>query len=316
VVLKEISMTHLNVTKIAAGALIALALILGLYAWVLGRHAASSSAPIVRAAAPATTFPVVVATRLLPAGAPIASDALRVVMLPMRPSGAFSDASLLAQRVPLSDIGPDVPVLEAQLSSGFAEQVAPGERAVAVHIDEASAVGNRVRPGNFVDVFFTLKRDGASLGPHAEITRSQTRLLLSRVRVLAFGSTASGVGNPAQFGVGVHTAVLAVPTADVDRLALADSAGRVLLALRNPRDPDVLERSSTAKLPGVVKASAQALGEAPRDALAQAAAGVSLSALSNDMAPLRPAARVRGAATVAGPGIEVIRGGRVQTSAN
>jgi pilus assembly protein CpaB len=308
-------MTHLNVTKIAAGVLIALALMLGLYAWVLSRQPVPAR-PIAQAAVPAAMFPIVVATRLLPAGAPIASDALRVVMLPMKPSGAFSDASLLAQRVPLTDIGPDVPVLEAQLSSGFAEQVAPGERAVAVHIDEASAVGNRVRPGNFVDVFFTLKRDGASLGPNAEITRSQTRLLLSRVRVLAFGSTASGAGNPAQFGVGVHTAVLAVPTADVDRLELADSAGHVLLALRNPRDPGVLAPASPAKLPGVVKTSAQPSGAEPAEALAQAATGVSLSALSNDAAPPRPAAPVHRPAAYAGSGIEVIRGGRVQRLAD
>jgi pilus assembly protein CpaB len=304
-------MTHLNVTKIAAGALIALALMLGLYAWVLSRQPVSLR-PIAQAAVSVTTFPVVVATRLLPAGAPIASDALRVVMLPMKPSGAFSDTSLLAQRVPLTDIGPDVPVLEAQLSSGFAEQVAPGERAIAVHVDEASAVGNRVRPGNFVDVFFTLKRDGASLGPNAEITRSQTRLLLSRVRVLAFGSTASGAGNPAQFGVGVHTAVLAVPTGDVDRLELADSAGRIMLALRNPRDPDVLEPSSPTKPPGVVRTGAPTSSGEPAAALARAAAGVSLSALSNDSATARPPAHVRSAAVYAGPSVEVIRGGRVQ----
>jgi len=308
-------MTHLNLTKIAAGALIAVALLLGFYAWALSRHTALP-APVVKRATPEAAFPVVVATRLLPAGAPIAGDGLRVVMLPMRPSGAFSDASLVAQRVPLSDIGANVPVLEAHLSSGFAEQVAPGERAVAVHIDEASAVGNRVRPGNFVDVFFTLKRDGASLGPNAEIVRSQTRLLLSRVRVLAFGGTASGVGNPAQYGVGVHTAVLAVPTADVDRLELADSAGHVLLALRNPRDAEVLEPAANARVAGVAHTNSVIDRAGATEASVQAAAGVSLNELSAGGAPMRAAPRPGALPIRSVAGIDVIRAGHMQASAN
>lgn len=308
-------MTQLNVTKIAAGALIAAALLLGFYAWTLSRHAPPATV-VAKASVPETTFPTVVATRVLPAGAPITGDSLRVVMLPMRPSGGFSDTSLVTQRVPLADIGANVPVLEAQLSSGFAEQVAPGERAVAVHIDEASAVGNRIRPGNFVDVFFTLKRDGSGVGPNAEITRSQARLLLSRVRVLAFGSTASGAGNPAQFGVGARTAVLAVPTADVDRLALADSAGHVLLALRNPRDPEALVSPTRAQLLGLMRASAHTASGEQSEASQQAAAGVSLSALSGDgPATTHSAARTRAMPSHRDGGIEVIRAGRAQTLA-
>jgi pilus assembly protein CpaB len=308
-------MTHLNMTKIAAGMLIAVAVMLGLYAWVLSRHAAPV-APVAKAAIAEATFPIVVATRVLPAGAPITTDGLRVVMLPMRPTGAFSDASLVTQRIPLADIGANVPVLEAQLSSGFAEQVAPGERAVAVHVDEASAVGNRVRPGNFIDVFFTLKREGASVGAGAEVTRSQTRLLLSRVRVLAFGSTVSGAGNPAQFGVGARTAVLAVPTADVDRLELADSAGRVLLALRNPRDPDVLDSTLPEESPRVVGMGARTSGVAAVAPSMQAAAGVSLSTLAGDARPVVHVATRRTSPAYAGSGIEVIRGGRAQTLAD
>ncbi|MGN6317912.1 Flp pilus assembly protein CpaB [Trinickia sp.] len=310
-------MTHLNVTKITAGALIVAALLLGLYAWTLSRHSApaAQATPVAVAAAPDTMFPTVIATRLLPAGTPITGDALRVVMLPVRPSGAFSDASLVTQRVPLSDIGPNVTVLEAYLSSGFAEQVGLGERAVAVHVDEASAVGNRIRPGNFVDVFFTLKREGAGVGPQAEVTRSQTRLLLSRVRVLAFGSTDSGAGNPAQVGVGVRTAVLAVPTADVDRLELADSTGHVLLALRNPRDEGGVAAADGqgARRAGLIRAGAAAAGSQPL-AMQQAAAGVSLSELAGGFgATARAAARARSGPSHEAGAIEVIRGGRAQT---
>jgi pilus assembly protein CpaB len=309
-------MRHLNLTKIVAIGLIVIAVMLGIYAWALSRHPAPA-APMAKAPAGQTTYPVVVATHVLPAGVAIGGDDLRVVMLPVRPSGAFADASLVARRVPLSDIGANVPVVEAQLSSGFAEQVAPGERAVAIRVDEASAVGNRVRPGNFVDVFFTLKRDAAGAGSNAEIARSETRLLLSRVRVLAFGGTASGAGNPSQFGALARTAVLAVPTADVARLALADSAGHVLLALRNPRDDDVIEPAAHASPVGALRSSGQAIPGSDRTPSMQAAAGISLRALADgaESAPAPGPQRWhrRPDRSYAGPGIEVIRAGHTQT---
>ncbi|WP_116137350.1 Flp pilus assembly protein CpaB [Trinickia diaoshuihuensis] len=312
-------MKHLNLTKMVAVALIAAAAMLAFYAWALSRHPNQPPA-VVKAPVAPSTFPVVIAAHVLPAGAAIASDDLRVVMLPVRPSGAFADVSLVARRVPLTDIGANVPVLEAQLSSGFAEQVAPGERAVAIHVDEASSVGERVRPGNFVDVFLTLKRDGMSAGPHAEVAQSQTRLLLSRVRVLAFGTTAAGAGNPSQFGVSAHTAVLAVPTAEVDRLALADSAGHLLLALRNPRDDEAISPTGAGAGQGTLRASTMlGVGQTPS---AQAAAGVSLSELSRESAFAPVPARghavhaVHATRTYAGTGIEVIRGGQAQTLGN
>ncbi len=95
-----------------------------------------------------------------------------------------------------------------------------------MRVDEGNAVGNRLRPGNFVDVFFTLKRDG-NAGMGGEIDRTQARLLMSKVRVLAFGNaTTTGDTGGDPNGM-VRTAVLAVPVADVDRLTLAESAGRL-----------------------------------------------------------------------------------------
>ncbi|WP_204117355.1 Flp pilus assembly protein CpaB [Paraburkholderia sp. C35] len=304
-----------NVTRIAAGVLIALAVVLGALALTLARRPAPVAAPVAQTQA---MFPVVVTSRTLPAGQPIPADALRIQSLPINPSGAFTDLSLVAGRVPVADIGAQAPVLDAQLSSGLAERIQPGERAVAVRVDETNAVGNRLTPGNLVDVFFTLKRDGLSAGPgsQSEVERTQTRLLLSHVRVLAWGNvTANGtvdVNTPAR------TAVLAVPLADVDRLTLAEGAGRLVLALRNPRDADVLDAASLPVYPGVLKTAAG------RDAPAstRAAAGVALDELSGSGRQAAPVAAPRSAPArvVAGvhdshDGIEVIRGGRSETVA-
>ncbi|NPT62419.1 Flp pilus assembly protein CpaB, partial [Paraburkholderia elongata] len=195
-----------------------------------------------------------------------------------------------------------------------------------VRVDEGNAVGNRLRPGNFVDVFFTLKRDGA-IGSSSEIDRTQARLLMSKVRVLAFGNaTTSGdsAGDPNGM---VRTAVLAVPVADVDRLTLAESAGRLIFALRNPKDAEVVDQDALPAYPGVLKTVARAGAAEPLQDSTRAAAGVSLDALSGSTnsagagarptlphMPLPPT-RVAGNTNSIKSGIEVIRGGRAETVA-
>jgi pilus assembly protein CpaB len=309
-----------NLTKILAGVLIAVAVVLGLFAWTLARR----PAPVPVAAAVHASFPVVVASRALPAGKAIAVEDLRVQSLPINPIGAFTEPSQLAGRVPSAEIGADSPVLEAQLASGLAERVAPGERALAVRVDEGNAVGNRLRPGNFVDVFFTLKRDGSG-GSDAEISRTQARLLMSKVRVLAFGNastTSDSGGDPNGM---VRTAVLAVPVADVDRLTLAESSGRLIFALRNPKDAEVVDQGMLPVYPGVLKTAAHAGAAEPLQDSTRAAAGVALDALSgsNGGAVAKPslprlpmaAPRVVANANSGNGGIEVIRGGRAETVA-
>ncbi|KVE26074.1 Flp pilus assembly protein CpaB [Burkholderia singularis] len=298
--------THL--TKIIAGLLIGLAILLGIYAWLLARQPASV-APSAASAVAIRTVPVVVAARTLPAGQPIPADALKVQQVQTPLAGVFSNPALVAGRVPAADIAAQSPVLEGGLMSGLADQIAPGERAVAIKVDETNAVGSRLRPGNFVDVFVNLKRDGGFGATGAEIARSQARLLLSRVRVLAFGdATPDRDGAPGPAGVSVRTAVLAVPTAQVDALTLAEASGRLVLALRSPRDAEVAAQTVAART---------ANGAGPSDL---AASGLSLAELSRSngaAAAVRQAepARAPAAQQHAGGGIEVIRGGRVETLA-
>jgi pilus assembly protein CpaB len=312
-----------NLTKIFAGVLIAVALVLGLFAWSLSRR----PAPAPAATATHASFPVVVATQTLPAGKAITVDQLRVQSLPINPNGAFTDPAQLAGRVPGVEIGAESPVLESQLSSGIAERIEPGERALAVRVDESNAVGNRLRPGNFVDVFFTLKRDG-SVTSGAEVDRTQARLLMSKVRVLAFGNaTTTGDTGGDPNGL-VRTAVLAVPVADVDRLTLAETAGRLIFALRSPKDTEVVDENALPPLPGVLKTAAHPGSAEPLADSTRAAAGVALDTLAGSTGNVNagarlpvlprlpmPATRVAASTTSSNNGIEVIRGGRAETVA-
>jgi pilus assembly protein CpaB len=311
-----------NITRILAIFLIVLAVLLGIFAWSISRRPPPPAAPVVQGQ---TGFPVVVATRDLPAGKPIEAEALSLRMEPSRAANQFADGSSLVGRVPLILIAANTPISDTNLSTGLADAIAPGERAVAVRVDEGNAVGNRVRPGNFVDVFFMLKRDTAGAqGADAEVDTTQARLLLSKVRVLSFGdatlpgtSDATDAAANGSRSAAARTAVLAVRAADIDALTLAEGAGRLVLALRNPADPEMAEPLAMAPLVVSLRTSK----DGTPDGAARAAAGLSLEALSGAqksraarapaMPPLpsAPAARAPQVRAVSND-LELIRGAR------
>jgi len=324
----------INLTKIIAAILVLLALALGGYAWVLSRKAppppptAAASGAASTKSAQTQTFPVVVAAKPLPAGQAIPVDALRVEQLTINPTGAFKETGPLAGRVPVIDLGIGSPLLEGQLVSGLALRVSEGERAVAVKADEVMGVGNKVQPGDFVDVFLMLKSD------NKDIDRSQARLLLSRKRVLAFGN-ASVDGLPSktdknsnpqaqQRTEAARTVVLAVPVDDINRLTLAENSGRLLLALRNPTDMLEPDPKLFAELPTALQPAPPKPGEprrAPLEGLDRAQAGITAADFVNGGKPgAVPAVAVRRTAATATGGsrsglnkVEVIRGDRSET---
>jgi pilus assembly protein CpaB len=327
-----------NVTRTLAILFFTLAVALGVFAFTLAR---SPDARPDRAPAPGESqaldanrhlVPVVIAARDLRAGQLLDASALTVRMQAETAPGAFNDINALTGRVTRAAVAQGAPLSEDALSTGLADVVAPGERAVAVQIDETNAVGNYVRPGNFVDVFFTLKRENGGTSNEAEIASTQARLLLSKVRVLSVGSTAVGGADtnananaggatnananpniPVNRTVPGRTAVLAIRTADVDALTLAENAGRIVLALRNPDDDEAAPSHAFTPL---VQTGAD------KNGATLAAAGVSLSALAaahvaRERAPVRAASPVPvQRAAPRSDDIEVIRGGRVERTAS
>lgn len=327
----------IHLTKIVAALLVLMALALGVYAWVLSRQPAPLSPAVAAATAAAKEqkelFPVVVTTRAVPAGEPMSAEVLRVEHLPINPVGAFQDVEKAVGGIPVADLSEGTPILANQLVTGLALHVVAGERAFAVKADEMMGVGNRIRPGDFVDVFFTLKSDGK------DVDRSQARLLLSRMRVLAYGN-ASVDGSPSQMAEAkasqsqqrtepARTAVLAVPVADVNRLALGEATGRLVLALRHPTDLSEPDPALFAELPTALQPQPLKIGAAPRaplEGIERAQAGLTAADLATggSSAQTRPIAAVRStpsnvprptSATRASRGTEVefIRGDKRET---
>jgi pilus assembly protein CpaB len=328
----------INLTKIVAAILVLLAIALGGYAWMLSRQA---PAPVAATTSPAAgptkarevlVYPVVVAAKALPAGEAIPADALRVERLTINPAGALKDVAVAAGRVPVLDLAEGTPLMENQLVSGLALRVAEGERAVAIKADEVMGVGNKIQPGDFVDIFIMLKSDGK------DVDRSQARLLLARKRVLAFGN-ASVDGMPskspdkaaaqqAQRNEQARTAVLAVPLDDVNRLTIGDASGRLMLALRNPTDMAQPDPKLFAELPTALQPPQTKTGEprrAPLEGLDRAQAGLTAADLVTGgkgptvrppVVETRAAAggtRAAGTGQRAGLQVEVIRGERSET---
>ncbi|MFC4275026.1 Flp pilus assembly protein CpaB [Achromobacter aloeverae] len=310
-----------KVTKIVA--LLLLLVALGLV-YLATRIAVQPPPPpaapvVVRSQNATAVHPVVVAARAIEAGAPIDPASLAVAQWPVAPAGAFDAPAKLANAVSRVTILPGEPVTQFQLARGLATYLKPGERAVAIAVDEIIGAGNRIRPGDTVDVFITLERG-------QEVGGTQARLLQSRVRVLAYGSrsldgpdaeekAAAQRNGPAP---APRNAMLAVPVAQVNELLLAARAGRLQLALRAPDDADVPAPGLFPARQPVLAARAnlsvdeQALAA---DAVNRAYAGDSLPQLSGPApraetpAPAHAARPARGG----GRSIEVVRGGQRET---
>jgi Flp pilus assembly protein CpaB len=102
-------------------------------------------------------------------------------------------------------------------------RIPDGYRAVSVPVDDVIATAGFVRPGSDVDVLVTLEDDGTGAGP-------VSRLVLQSVQVV--GNDRAAFRN--EDGQMVTTAVvtLLVTPQDAERLALAETGGRLHLALR------------------------------------------------------------------------------------
>jgi len=249
-------------TRIAALFLVVIAVVLAIAAFTLGRHAsrptvaqangnATATATIHSDTAQPAMTQVVAANSALPAGQPIAASALHLVSVLQTqvPPDSYATVDAVAGDVPLVDIPAGTKITANLLAHGVAMALKPGERALSVPVDELSSAGNRVLPGDYVDVFLSLKPNAAG-GYGVKKETTQTRLLLSRLRVLAYGShdlpqpktaadtasagnKAKAAGNPPP---PPHTAVLAVPVNEVDQLLLGTQDGKLSLALRHPED--------------------------------------------------------------------------------
>lgn len=337
----------MNKTKIFAAVLVVMAVLLATAAWMLSRQPKTEvlSSEVPTPALPAQLYPVLVAAKAVPAGQVITNADLKVVQLPLRIGGGFTQIADVSGSVAMVDLPAEVPVFSQQLVQGFSTRVNEGERAISIKVDEAMAAGNRIQPGDFVDIYFTLDQQTvgnpssvSSANAQANNIDRQTRLLLARKRVLAYGATSvEGPDVPrdqndtpraarnSQRVEAARTAVLAVPLADIERLSLGEQYGKLTLALRNPTDRAEPNPALFAQLPPALTPVVAPGQKTPPtlQGLDRAYAGLRFEDLAKGggeprkpPAPPRPAVRAAsgsGAVASTTTQVEILRGGQSQT---
>ncbi|MFQ6133334.1 MAG: Flp pilus assembly protein CpaB [Armatimonadota bacterium] len=179
----------------------------------------------------------------------IKSDQLTTKLRPRRsaPAGAATEPELVVGRVALANL-PKGQVIrtdqiaEASPSLGLAHMVPEHMRAITVGLDPVSGVAGFLKPGNHVDVLATITEDQTTV----------TITVLQDVELLALGQRPQPTpedkpkasGKPSRLDT-QPSATLAVTPEQAQRLFLAESKGKLRLALRSVEDHSRLDLQNT-----------------------------------------------------------------------
>lgn len=131
-------------------------------------------------------------------------------------------------------------VIQPEGRGFMAAQLEPGYRAVAVEIEDITAVAGYIQPNDRVDVITTVKSDGPS---GEDIV--QSTIVLEDVRVLAVGDKTQGQSTGSEpETIHSNVAVLELSAEESRILAQANEAGDINLALRGVQTDTAEARSA------------------------------------------------------------------------
>ena len=185
------------------------------------------------------TVKVVVAAEPLSVGNPVRREQLKVVDWPEKSQvdGAFADLNDVIDRGVIETVGTNEPVTTRKVASkeagaGLSPIIPQGMRAMSVRVNDVVGVAGYVLPGSRIDLLVTVQDDNSSGGGKEPMART----VLSNLLVLTSGTRIdvekAKDGKPQPTNV----VTLAVLPEDAEKIALAQSEGKLSLALRNPLD--------------------------------------------------------------------------------
>ena len=227
---------HAKTLKLIAIGLVTLSLALAVAGFRLSRDTRGSSITHNTQPADQTRQRAVITSRELAPGDVLQAADLAIATLPFAVENTFADSAPLIGRTVYRALRKGAMLDEEVFRKGGAlvQETAPGQRAVAIRIDETSGAGGFLRPGDRVDVFYTLHTSGANGA------RSLAGTLVRNARLLAFGSDLADNGAPREKGDDggkrSRSAVLEVSPTDVSRLLLAETNGVLRLAAIGARE--------------------------------------------------------------------------------
>lgn len=224
----------ISLLLLIAGVIVALLAGAGTFVWLQKRAAIQNRAVVTRS--------VVVAATDIPWGKVLDAAQVKTVsfLKTSLPQGSFSEPSDVIGRTLLYPVKEGEPLFDSQLAptsvktGGVSALISPNKRAMAVSVDKVIGVSGFINPGSHVDVLVTISRQSGDEGRQLPVV---TKTVLENVRVLAVGTETERIGKPDKPG-SVDVITLEVTPGEGEKLALAATEGKVMLALRNPADMD------------------------------------------------------------------------------
>ena len=136
------------------------------------------------------------------------------------------------------------PVLRSHLAqgigAGFSAQLDEGMRALTFPVDEESSISGMLAPGDRIDIFFTTTNGNEAV----------TLPLLMSVAIIATGirtTTNSAYLSEKQQPGSYRTVTVSVTPEDAAKITLAQDAGKITIALRQPGDEEPIQVSRITK---------------------------------------------------------------------
>ena len=212
------------------------------------------------------TIPVFVAERQLKYGEQLTREDVRQVLWPEDaiPEGAFikeeelfpansDELRTVVRSMEKDEAIMALKVTEPGQDAGITSRLERGMRAFAIKVDVASGVSGFLMPGHRVDVYWTgeVQRPGAAR--NSESRSEVTKLIETAVNVIAIDQSANSETTGATIA---RTVTVAVRPEQVASLALAQTTGRLSLALVGTNDDTISEaiEIDQAKLLGLAAA--------------------------------------------------------------
>jgi pilus assembly protein CpaB len=178
---------------------------------------------------------VVVANRDIPEGVTIDRIALGTAQWPAEhaPVGAFASIDSVAGRISRVAIFNGEMIVPGRLAPigsgpGLEIKIPPGQRAMAVRINDVAGISGLLQPNSRVDVLVTIRDDKSD--------SQVAKLFMSNMLVLSVGTEVQrdSQGKP----INATTVTLAVTPEEAEQLAIAMNTGSIQLVLRGYGDPD------------------------------------------------------------------------------
>lgn len=209
--------------------------------------------------------PIIIAARDLERGAVLQPADLQVSQFKGTLAGSFANPDQVAGSTLLVAVKRNEPLIEERLvlktskTGDYNGAVPSGLRAVSIRVSDSESLIGMLRPGARIDLQAIRERNGAL----------ELRTILQNVEVLAANPQVQpGGGNRGPVSI---VTVLTRPQ-DADLVALADSAARIRLVLRNPLDDQMGPRPALA--PGSIFQSNVSLEGRQEEQPAPAGAGL------------------------------------------